>query len=190
MWDFGVTHVIDLRSQSEIDRYPSPFAAPDYGPEYLHRPLIDDSLFNEINGVPSLAHRYLLMIERRQQAIASIFEAIANVPGPMVFHCYAGKDRTGLVAAMALSLAGVGTDAIAADYAETDSHLASRYAEWLAAAPPEKLDAMRDELRCPPESILGVLDHIDQRWGGVPQYLVAGGASRADIDRVQEKLVS
>ncbi len=190
MWEFGVTHVIDLRSQSEIDRFPSPFAAPDYGPEYIHRPLVDDSLFAEINGVPSLAHRYIVMIERRQEAIARIFEAIAQVDGPVVFHCYAGKDRTGLVAAMALALAGVHADAIAADYAETDQHLASRYEEWLSAAPPERVDAMRDELRCPPEWILGVLEHLDQKWGGVAPYLVAGGLTPADAERVREKLVT
>jgi len=190
MWDFGVTHVVDLRSLSEVERFPSPFASPDYGPEYLHRPLVDDSLFTEINGVPSLAHRYLVMIERRQRAIASILEAIAKADGPVVFHCYAGKDRTGLVAAMALSLAGVDADVIASDYAETDLHLATRYEEWLAAAPPDKIEAMRDELRCPPEWILGVLDHLDQRWGGVAPYLVAGGLTPADIERLREKLIS
>lgn len=188
MWDFGVTHVIDLRTDSEIKNFPSPFASPTYGPEYLHRPLIDDSLAPEIDKLPSMGDKYLLMLERRQHAMAEIFKAIAEVDGPLVFHCYAGKDRTGLVAAMALSLADVHADAIAADYSETDRHLAERYVEWLAAAPPERLEAMRNELQCPPEWILGALDHLDQRWGGVEQYLLAGGVSPAEIERIQAKL--
>ena len=190
MWDYGVTHVIDLRSPSEVKSFPSPFASPTYGPEYLSRPLIDDSLAPEIDKLPSMGDKYLLMLERRQHALGDIFTAIAQVDGPVVFHCYAGKDRTGLVAAMVLSLAGVHADAIAADYTETDLHLAARYAEWLAAAAPERLDTLRDELRCPPEWILGALDHLEHRWGGVQPYLVAGGVMPADIERIQAKLTS
>ena len=189
MWNFGVTHVIDLRSESEVATYPSPFAAPDYGPEYVNRPLVDDALAPVLAEIPSMSDRYLTMLERRQEAIAGVFKAIADMDGPVVFHCYAGKDRTGLVAAMVLALAGVDSDAIAADYAETDVHLAARYAEWLAAAPPERLEAMRDELRCPPEWILGALDHLDHRWGGVEPYLMAGGVAPDEIERVQGKLI-
>ncbi len=188
MWNFGVTHVIDLRSESEVAKFPSPFSAPDYGPEYLSRPLVDDALAPTLAEVPSMSDRYLMMLERRQDGIGGIFKAIAEVEGPVVFHCYAGKDRTGLVAAMVLSLAGVDADAIAADYSETDVHLAGRYAEWLAAAPPERVDAMRDELRCPPDWILGALDHLDRRWGGVESYLLAGGVSPSEIEKIQAKL--
>lgn len=189
MWDFGITHVIDLRGESEIAKFPSPFASPDFGPEYLHRPLIDDSLTAEIDDLPSMGDKYLMMLDRRRDAIAAIFTALAQVTGPVVFHCYAGKDRTGLVAAMLLSLAGVPATAIAADYTETDQHLAERYVEWLAAAPPERVDAMRNELRCLPEWILGALDHLDRRWGGVEPFLYAGGMEPADMERLQQKLI-
>ena len=190
MWEFGVTHVIDLRMESELARFPSPFAAPDYGPEYLNRPLVDDTLAAEFAGVPSMADRNVLILDRRQQAVADIFRAVGEVDGPVVIHCYAGKDRTGLVTALLLSLAGVRPDAIAADYAETDVHLAERYTEWLAAAPPERLETMRAELKCPPEWILSSLDHLDQQWGGVEAYLLASRLKPADITRVREKLVS
>jgi protein tyrosine/serine phosphatase len=190
MWDFGVTHVIDLRSEAEVASFPSPFSAPDYGPEYMSRPLVDDALAPELASVPSMSDRYLMMLERRQHGIAEIVRSISQVDGPVVFHCYAGKDRTGLIAAMVLSLAGVHADAIAADYAETDLHLAARYAEWLAAAPPDRLEALQDELRCPPEWILGALDHLDRRWGGVEGYLLAGGVSPSEIERIQARLTA
>ena len=188
MWDYGVTHVVDLRGESEIAKFPSPFAAPDYGPEYLNRPLVDDALARDLAEVPAMSDRYVAMLDRRREAIGEIFTAIAQVDGPVVFHCYAGKDRTGLVAAMLLSLAGVDAQAIGADYAETDLHLAGRYVEWLAAAPPERLDAMRDELRCPPEWMLGALHHLDRRWGGVEPFLYAGGVEAVDVKRLREKL--
>jgi hypothetical protein len=47
---------------------------------------------------------------------------------------------------------------------------------------------MRDELRCPPEWILGVLDRLEQKWGGVEGYLEESGMSPTNIDRVSTKL--
>jgi protein-tyrosine phosphatase len=188
MWDFGVNTVIDLRSESEVAKFPSPFASPEYGPEYLNLPVIDDAFAKQMGDGPGMAERYKLMLDGRQQAFGQIISAIAKVDGPVVFHCYAGKDRTGLIAAMILSLAGVQRDAIGADFAETDTHLATRYQEWLATAPPDRLEAMRDELRCPPEWMLGALDHLDSRWGGVEAYLGAAGVQPSDVTRLQAKL--
>lgn len=188
MWEYGVNTVIDLRTETEATKFPSPFAAPDYGPQYLNLPVIDDEFMARVNSTDGIPERYRLMVDHRQKAFGQIFSALAGIEGPAVVHCYAGKDRTGLVAAMALSLAGVDQDAIAADYAETDVHLAARYAEWLASASPERLASMRDELRCQPEWMLGVLEHIDHAWGGVEPYLQAGGMEPAEIVRMKARL--
>jgi len=106
----------------------------------------------------------------------------------VLFHCFAGKDRTGLVAAMLLEMAGVPPDHIAADFGETDVQLAGQYEKWISQAEPEKRDEMREELRCPPERILGVLDYLHQKWGGAASYLEASGMTQANIDRVTAKL--
>jgi protein-tyrosine phosphatase len=188
MWEYGVNTVIDLRSESEVAKFPSPFAAPDYGPRYLNLPVIDDAFASKMGDSLGMGERYRLMVDHRQEALGKIFSTIARLDGPAVVHCYAGKDRTGLVAAMLLSVAGADQNAIAADYAETDVHLAQRYAEWLAAAPPERVESMRDELRCPPEWMLGALDHIQQEWGGVDSYLEAAGMEPAEIAHLQTKL--
>ncbi len=208
MIDYGVTTVIDLRSDSEVKGSPGPpfssfqSTSPlvrggrasgrgDAGnvPVYLHLPLIDDATAPVLNEAPTMPERYVLMVDRRQGAVGTIFDAIAEADGPVLFHCFAGKDRTGLVAAMMLSLAGVEPEAIGADYAETDAQLASRYEEWLARAAPDRLEAMRDELRCPPEWMLSALAYVDQRWGGVEAYLGAAGMTPAAIDRLSAKLV-
>jgi protein-tyrosine phosphatase len=188
MWQYGVNTVIDLRTETEVARFPSPFAAPDYGPRYLNLPVIDDPFMARVNDTEGIPERYRLMVDHRQEAFGRIFSALARIDGPAVVHCYAGKDRTGLVAAMALSLAGADEAAIAADYAETDVQLAGRYAEWLASASPERLASMRDELRCEPEWMLGVLEHIGRTWGSVEAYLAAAGMQPAEIDRLKEKL--
>ena len=192
---YGVTTVIDLRSEAEVATSPSPFAVPDPfayppAPAYLHIPLVDDATMLKLAEASDMFDRYLMMLEHRPQAFSAIFSTLANTEGTLVFHCFAGKDRTGMVAAMSLALAGVGVDVIAADYAETDSQMATRYEEWLAASPPERLEEMRADLQCPPERIVGVLEHLHQQWGGTQQYLEAAGMPHADITQLQSKLIS
>jgi protein-tyrosine phosphatase len=131
-----------------------------------------------------------MMLEHRAAAFSGIFSKLARTEGTVVFHCFAGKDRTGMVAAMTLALARVDIDSIAADYQETDSQMATRYEEWLAAAKPEHVQEMRDDLRCPPERIIGVLEHIDLRWGGVGGYLEAAGMLQGDIAALRSKLIT
>ncbi|MEA2643736.1 MAG: protein-tyrosine phosphatase [Chloroflexota bacterium] len=190
---YGVTTVIDLRSESEVETSPSPFATPDpfnypHPPAYLHMPLIDDATMLKLADAPDMFDRYLMMLEHRPDAFSSVFSTLARTEGAVVFHCFAGKDRTGMVAAMSLALAGVDVQSIAADYAETDVQMAARYKEWLAAAPPDQLEWMRADLRCPPERIAGVLEHLDQRWGGVEGYLQAAGVPADDISSLRSKL--
>ena len=184
---YGVTTVIDLRSPSEVTRSPNPFAD-GLAADYVHAPLIDDANMNNIGDAGDMLQRYLHIVETRPQAFRDIFNAMAAPEGGVLFHCFAGKDRTGLVAAMVLGLAGVPQEHIAADYAETDEQLAKQYLVWISEAGPDKRDAFHDELRCPPERILGVLDHMDRRWGGVAGYLDAAGMLPGNIDRVSSKL--
>jgi protein-tyrosine phosphatase len=190
----GVTTVIDLRSESEVATHPSPFATPGTegapAPAYTHLPLIDDATMLKLAEASNMFDRYLMMLDHRAAAFSGIFSTLARAEGTVVFHCFAGKDRTGMVAAMSLALAGVGVDSIAADYAETDSQMATRFEEWLAAASPEHLQDMRDDLRCPPERIVGVLQHLDKRWGGVEGYLEAAGMPPSDISDLRAKLIS
>ncbi len=200
MIDYGVATVIDLRSESEVKGAPGPpfsefqstspaTAIADGGvPIYRNIPLIDDATAPILNEAPAMPERYMLMLERRQAAFGAVFDAIASTEEPVLFHCFAGKDRTGLVAALILSLAGVDPEAIGADYAETDIQLAGRYEEWLAKAAPERLETMRTELRCPPEWMLSALEHVERKWGGVEGYLEAAGLSSSTISRLQAKL--
>ncbi len=184
---YGVTTVLDLRSDGEIARSPSPFAG-GVGATYLHRPLIDDQNMNNIGDATDMLERYLFILDNRPEAFAEVFTTLAHAPGTVLFHCFAGKDRTGLVAAMLLSLAGVSPEHIAADYSETDVQLAKQYEIWISEAAPDRRDRFRDELRCPPERILGVLDHLDRQWGGVAGYLEGAGVSPAEIDLIAGKL--
>jgi len=191
---YGVTDVIDLRSESEVAASPSPFAAPEPfagpAPTYSHLALVDDVTMRKLAEAPDMFDRYLMMLAFRADAFRGIFTTLARTEGGAVFHCFAGKDRTGMVAAMSLALAGVEVESIAADYAETDAQMATRYQEWLAAAPPQQLEEMREDLRCPPARMVAVLKHLDTRWGGVEGYLEASGVAAADITTLRSKLAN
>jgi protein tyrosine/serine phosphatase len=191
---YGVTDVIDLRSESEVASSPSPYATMEpFGgksPTYMHLPLVDDATMRKLAEASDMYDRYLMMLEHRSDAFRGIFTALARAQGAAVFHCFAGKDRTGMVAAMSLALAGVDSAAIASDYAETDLQMATRYEEWLAAAAPEHLEEMREDLRCPPERIAGVLEHLDTRWGGVEGYLETAGMEAGDVETLRAKLAN
>lgn len=195
MLAYGVTTVIDLRTEAELagapadPRFPrldaqarAPRAA---GVTYLHHPLVDQVKGRIATGVG----RYIEIIDTRQPAFAVVFNAVAEARGPVLFHCFAGKDRTGLVAAMLLELAGVSRQHIAEDYAETDVQLAAQYEVWLAAAAPERLDEIRADLCCPSDRILGALEHVDRKWGGVRAYLEAGGVPAPSLDGLESKLL-
>jgi protein-tyrosine phosphatase len=185
---YGMTTVIDLRSPGELVKSPNPLAtATDIA--YIHLPLVDDANMRELGDAADMYDRYLMILEQGKAAFCGVFNAVAASQGGLVFHCFAGKDRTGLVAAMLLAMAGVTTDAIVADFGETDVQLAVKYERWISEATPERRQSIRDELRCPPEWILGVLDHLERKWGGVASYLEAAGMSAKNIDRVSSKLV-
>jgi protein-tyrosine phosphatase len=192
---YGISTVVDLRSDSERNgtfdpRFPRP--ATEYvtlaGVRYLHRPLVDDAALKKLGEASNMYERYLVMLTTRQDAFREIFTSIAEAEGAVLFHCFAGKDRTGLVAAMLLDLAGVPAEHIARDFSETDVQLASQYEVWISQSAPERRAEMRDELRCPAERILGVLDFVETRWGGVESYLVDAGVAPADIDLLSARL--
>lgn len=134
----GVSLIVDLRSPYELGLEANPFAKMSVAadPAYLNLPLLDETDTEGIaliNKAPNLTDVYRIMLDRYQKNIGEILRAIATAPpGAVVFHCHSGKDRTGLVAALALKLVGVADTDVAADYALSDRYLAVRYSEMLA----------------------------------------------------------
>jgi protein-tyrosine phosphatase len=184
---YGVRLVVDLRTEAELLRAPNPLSRA-AAPAYVNVPLIDDQMMLRMDAASGMLERYVMMLDERPHSFGAVFELLAKTEGAVVVHCFAGKDRTGLVAAMMLELAGVPHDSIGQDFAESEAHLATRFEEWLASAAPERRAVMRDDLSCPPDRILGALDHVRSRWGGVVAYLEAAGVSPDDVDRLRSKL--
>ena len=107
--ELGITTVVDLRSKEEIERKPDPLAQ-EPGIRYLHCPLAGDGRVPAPDEVPL---SYMEMADGTGQ-MAGALRAIAEAPQAVLFHCTAGKDRTGVVAALLLWLAGV-SEAVSGD---------------------------------------------------------------------------
>lgn len=184
---YGVAVVVDLRTAAELVRAPNPVSAAG-SPSYVNVPLIDDTMMLKIDAAAGMLQRYVMILNECAASFGAVFELLANTEGAVVVHCFAGKDRTGLVAAMMLELAGVPHDSIGQDFAESEAMLAGRFEEWLAEAVPEQRAVLRDDLSCPPARILAALDHVRSTWGGVGGYLEAAGVSTRDLERLSSRL--
>ncbi len=186
--DHGVRTVVDLRSATELEKEPNPFAAVD-GIEYRHLPFNDPAVEARLERMDSPPERYETMIEMSGQRVAAIFDALASSPRSVLFHCMAGRDRTGLVAALALSLAGVADGEIEDDYLVSDERMQPRYAIWRVPLNATQIERFRRTEREARASIRAALARVRAGWGGVARYLAAHGLAAERLEALRAELI-
>jgi len=198
--DHGVRLVVDLRGDHEREEDP-PAELP---VEVVHVPFMEasDAEWEEIAGELDAAtaaapddatatrDAYLIFLERFRDNVAASLRAVANAPeGGVVIHCVGGKDRTGLLTAFLLRLAGVDEETIAQDYALSEERLRARHEAWFEAAESEEeLQRLRRIAQTPSESMLGVFAELKRRYGGVEEYLREAGASDEELELARARL--
>jgi protein tyrosine/serine phosphatase len=194
--DYGVRTIVDLRMAQELEADP-PAELP---VDVIHVPfLVDDpEALAEAEAVGAAAPDdttatrdvYLVFLERFRANVANAIRVVARAPeGGVAVHCQGGKDRTGLVSALLLRLAGVDEEEIGADYALSAERLQSRHDAWLDEA---ETDEERERIRrisdCAAESMIGVLEEVESRHGSVAGYLGAGGLADDDLRVARARL--
>ena len=184
----GVRTVVDLRGAEELEREPNPFASID-DVRYEHRPLNDPGVTSRISAIDDPTERYRVMLDGNGQRIAEILSVIAGSPRAVLFHCFAGRDRTGIVAAILLRLTGVPDDLIVQDYAVSDERLVTRYEEWRARQNEIQRARMDQSIVEAETTIRGTLGHLDEKYGGVEAYLLKHGLDPAAIGRLKGDLI-
>ena len=191
----GLRTVVDLRTAGEIERSRR-FPVEHHPAEWFHLPILqrmwsEDDLVATSGAVDFLRERYLDMLVSGAESIARIVELVAQGT-PMLFHCAAGKDRTGVVAAVLLALAGVARDDIAADYHATAGAMAA-FVDWLTVTHPEALDSMTSQppeyLEAPHDAMATFLDVVVARYGSMEEYVLGLGVEPAAIDALRAVLV-
>lgn len=192
----GLRTVIDLRHEREVTELPNVFAA-SMTVRYRNVPLLDDrsaaAAASTPRSLPSLPEIYRRILDERRPQLLTVIEALAQ-PGalPAVVHCTAGKDRTGVVTALLLALAGVERSTIAEDYAATAERLAGPFMEEHRArteAAGIDWESYQPLLGCPPEYMVETLAYLDTRHGGVAAYLVGCGIDRSTIAALRRSII-
>lgn len=137
-----------------------------------------------------LAARYAEMADEALAtgAMAAALGFLVSSPGPTVFHCLAGKDRTGVIAALVLSMLDVPDEAIADDYAA--SQLAEeRHLAWIAEARPGLPRLTPDRNAAPAEAMLTFLSGLRSRYGSVAGYVERTGLDGTFRDELHARLL-
>lgn len=186
----GVRTVIDLRTPGEAEHDPDPMLH-EQGVDYLLIPQQDEQFWRSIDPARTRAERDALALDGRAEHSAAMARAVAHaVPGGVLIHCLAGRDRTGIAVALLLSVIGVPDAQIAADYALSEAALAAERAAALAAAPDEEARARIERgYDSRAETMLATLAHLRARHGGAEAYLARAGLSGADTQRIRERLL-
>ena len=182
--EMGVTDVIDLRGAVETVRRPSALVNVP-GLRYKSIPLAVD--IASLGIAPEEANTgadYLGMAENAH-AVREIMSILADAEGIALFHCTAGKDRTGIIAALLLLLAGVDEDDVVADY---------MVSEWYIRRSMEGIRRLHPGMpehyaRSRPAYMCGFLDLLRQKYGSVEAYLAAMGVSPETCGRLRDKLL-
>ncbi len=196
--DHGVVRIVDLRWPEELDEDP---------PRDVHADVVHVSLLGELDvdhkddiadymavddPAGYWASSYVLILDEFHANFGRALAAIADAPaGAVLFHCAGGKDRTGLVSALLLRLAGASIDEIAADYGLSEANLNAGPRTWIESAPDETVRRQREFMQqTPPAAMARTLVELDERWGGVRAYLRAAGLSDAQLERLEARLAA
>jgi protein tyrosine/serine phosphatase len=189
----GIRTVIDLRRPSEVrrdGRVPA-YDGLDYRHIHPEHAFWEESAYSEELGMARyLADRYGDLASTGSAGLVAAIEVIADAQAaPVLVHCVAGKDRTGVVCALTLSLLGVDDEEIAEDYARTIEGSA-RFSEWIASTLPAATPVFAPFLGCPAEAMSLFLGELRDRHGSVERYLLDAGLDPARIDALRTHLLS
>lgn len=206
--EIGVTTVVDLRSAGEIaTEGPAPLDAVP-GVRHAHHPVLGEFLHADSEVAVALlltkveedrarypddllCGHYLGYLDKRPDEVAGALRAIATAPGAAIVHCAAGKDRTGVIVALALTAAGVGKPDIVADYMATGERLAA-IVERLrrSRAYAGDMNGRPVSAHAPrAESMSAFLAQLEARYGGVAAWLAAAGFGADEFGQLRAKLV-
>jgi protein-tyrosine phosphatase len=209
--ELGLASIIDLRSGDEVESVGR-------GPlgetrlAFHHIPILDETrrLFERAQAGLTIGDLYAQMAERAGDRFVAALRVVAATDSPLVFHCAAGKDRTGMLGALLLELLGVDDQHIADDYAHSariapilrrrlEARLAARGAAAGRAGPvrPAAADpsapgweGTADELlSARPATIMGVLEALRARYGSVERWSRLHGMPDDELRRLRDRLL-
>ncbi len=212
--DLGIAHVYDLRTEEE--RSAQPDRLPAFSTQVVLDVLADGSMsvaatigklrtapesMNELLGAGTIqkmlveSYRDFIRLPSATASYRALFVQLADAgrPGAALFHCTAGKDRTGWAAASLLMLLGASDDTIHTDYLQTNEDLLPTLEPLILSAASRGVDPdlMRDAFGVRVSYLEATLDQLETQYGSVEAYFSDGlGLTTQTIDALRERLVS
>lgn len=202
----GVTTLIDFRTPDELEQHG--FGGMDHlDAEHLHLPTIDttrrvldltdDEAQEVARALVTAADAYMMMLDRGSNAYASALRVVAESEAPVVFFCAAGKDRTGVFAALVLGLLGVSDEDIVTDYALTHEVIEKIHILRTSASSDEDNERMAsyahligEDLRnAYPASMQSTIERLRERYGGFEGYASEIGVGPDVLDQLRARLL-
>jgi protein tyrosine/serine phosphatase len=190
----GMTDIVDLRSSFELNAEGRGLLEGE-SIVFHHTPIFDGDTHAAERAAAeklvTLADRYVGMLDFAREPIARVIEILAHARGGAVYHCAAGKDRTGVISAVLLGVLGVSDELIIADYALSSQNIEAiiarvmnmqGYRDTLEELPPDTLHAK-------PETMEAVLVNVASRFGTMSDYLREAGVSQDTLDRLRARYV-
>jgi protein-tyrosine phosphatase len=195
--------VLDLRTDTEVEREgPGPITA-EPAVRVEHRSLYPDSGGNtdldaavkpwgreDQEGLPDetpIVRAYMSYLRRRPDSVVASIRTIARAEGAVLVHCAAGKDRTGVVVAMALDASGVDREAIVSDYVATEERIHEIFGRLMSSPTyREGLEGTYPSTHSPQvQTMERLFALVDEGFGGSAEWLIAHGLADGDLERLR-----
>jgi protein-tyrosine phosphatase len=195
--EYGVTHIIDIRDEWEQQTYRNAFT--DFvAVHYQNVPLIGDNHLEDdaaqhIMKKGTLAEVNFLMLERCKPQIKCILDTVidATRQGCAIVHCYAGKDRTGLISALVLGALEIPDEVIITDYHLSHLRWAAFKQEWQANNKGElDIQQIEKDASAKPETMSHTLAYIRDHYHHVHNYLADVGISAEQVLSLRQNLIN
>lgn len=185
----SIMTVIDLRDSTELARAANPLSKRP-GFEYHNISLVDGMQSEEFKGLmpESLSKMYKALADEAGGMIARILRIILNAPNGVVVHCTAGKDRTGIISALLLMLAGVQDETIIADYSVTYELMKPVFDELILQTALDGVDIPPHLLMSEAANMEEFIAHINDKYGGAAGYLESIGLNNDEIRDLSGKI--
>ena len=207
--DIGLTTVVDLRSPTEVEAEgPGPLTRVESVSHAYRSVLPEAGTATDVAGAALVSRRdearsryvddirvgyYIGYLEDRPDQVVAALRSIGQAPGAALVHCAAGKDRTGVVVALALRAVGVRPDAIVADYVATGERIeaildrlrgSTTYSGDINSRP----NAVEDDAPRA-QTMVAFLQQLDERYGGVLPWLAEHGFGPGEVAALRAQLV-
>ncbi len=199
--NLGLRSIIDLRSPRELqgkeNRLP---AGSTYRQIHIYereplRKYILLALFRRHALPRALGNNYLHLVDTRAQTFGTALRWLTDRQNlPLVYHCSAGKDRTGIVAALVLAILGVSEETIIADYSLSNLGFEHYYTEFVESGRLDRWGVPYEEFQgmflVQPSWMRDLLAHLNSKYGSVANYLLSqAGLTQEELNSIRENLL-